>query len=92
MVTIIHENIHDMHKILFVTITAICARSLLVCLLTSSLLPEYATYPATRSEHSAAFSPEHDIANGKPRAQMQVCAPFYGIVLYKGPEASKFKL
>ena len=79
MVTVIHENMHDMRKSLFVTIIAICARDLLVCF-TSGLLPEYATYPATRSEHYAALSPEDDIANGKSRAQKQVCAPYYGRV------------
>ena len=82
MVTVIHENIHDMRKSLFVTIVAVGARSLLVCLLTSGSLREYATNPATRSENPAALSPEHDMANGKPRAQKQVCAPYYGRVLW----------
>ena len=82
MVTVIHENMHDMRKSLFVTIITTCARSLLVCLLTSGLLPEYATYPANCSEHSAALSPKYDIANGESRAQKQVCTPYYGRVLW----------
>ena len=82
MATVIHENMYDMRKSLFVTVIAVCARSLLVCLLVSGLLPEYATYPATRWEHSASLLPKHETANGKMKAQKQICAPHYIRVLW----------